>query len=53
MRGCPRGSGTCWTKRHDGADLHAADAARPAAVREGLTRTGAGMQRTLLQLDAL
>ena len=32
---------------------NAAHAADPAAVREGLPRPGAGMQRTLLQLDAL
>ena len=43
----------CRTKRYDGADLPAAHAADPAAVREGLPRPGAGMQRTLLQLDAL
>jgi hypothetical protein len=35
------------------ADLRAAHAADPVTVREGLPRPGAGMQRTLLQLDAL
>ena len=47
------GSCACRTKRYDGADLRAAYAADPAAVREGLPRPGTRMQCTLLQLGAL